>query len=231
MVLLAGPDSVAAMHWALAHYAPVHAFGVDYGQPHRDAELTVAQAIAERRGVPWHREPALCMARMDPTAGRNASGVSRAFVPGRNARLVWQAASLAAQLWPGGRAAIVVGCNADDADGFPDCRPEFLAGLNYNIGDGLAGVIDVRLVAPWVYWLDPAKSMHKAAIVRWAASHPDPAVLEDVRFAVSCYRGTRCGECDACTLRARAFAEAGVSDGNDPPPRMHGGDPSRERHS
>jgi 7-cyano-7-deazaguanine synthase len=228
LVLLAGPDSVAAMHWALGSFNEVRALGFDYGQPHRDAELAASQEIASRRGVPWDRVHLVGMPRLDPSAGRDAGGVSRAFVPGRNGLFAWRAAAEAARFWPGQRVAIIMGCNADDAAGFPDCRPDFLAALNYNIGAGLAGACDVHLVTPWVSWLEPAKSMHKAAIVRWAANHPDPAVLEDVRYAVSCYRGTRCGQCDACTLRARAFAEAGVADGNEAPPKMHGGDPVRE---
>ena len=141
--------------------------------------------------------------------------------------LAWHAANIAARRFPDGRVAIVVGCNADDAAGFPDCGPEFLIGLNYNLRAGLAGVCDVRLVAPWVNWLVPGGSMRKAAIVRWAANQPDPAVLDDVRYAVSCYRGTRCGACDACALRARAFVEAGVDDGTELAPREHGGDPAR----
>ncbi len=226
IVLLSGLDSAVALHWAIPRFGEVVALGFAYGQER--AEVDVSQVIAERRGVRWIRGAAIDWPKRDPSAGRDAAGVSRAFVPGRNALLVWLAASRAATLWPGGRASIVVGCNADDAAGFPDCRPEFLHQLSYNVGAGLAGACDVDLVAPWINWLRPDESMHKAAIVRWAASRADPAVLEDVRYAVSCYRGARCGECDACTLRVRAFAEAGVEDGNDAPPALHGGDPSHE---
>jgi 7-cyano-7-deazaguanine synthase len=215
IVLLSGLDSATALHWALPRFAEVTALGISYGQV--STELDVAQRIAERRGVRWIRDIAIGFGRLDPRAGTDAAGVSRAFVPGRNARLVWRAASLAASLWPGGSASIVVGCNADDADAFPDCRPAFLAGLGENLHAGLEGWIDLRLEAPWL-------DLRKAAILRWAVDHP-PAVLEDAREAVSCYRGTRCGMCDACTLRARAFAEAGIEDGESAAPHV---DPSRE---
>ncbi len=224
-VLLSGLDSAAAFHWALDRFAPIVAIGFDYGQA--VAELAASQAIAERRGVPWIREPIVGIGDRRPDAGRDATGVSRAFVPARNGLFAWRAANIVARAFPGGRVSIVLGCNADDAAGFPDCRALFLRNLSYNIGEGLAGAVDVDVRAPWINFFEPAKSMNKGAIVQWAANHSRPEVLEDVRYAVSCYRGTRCGECDACTLRARSFSEAGVEDGDGAPPAPCAGDPAR----
>lgn len=217
IVLLSGLDSAAALHWSAQRFARVAALGFDYGQP--GAELAAAQVIAERRGVEWVRQPVIGLGARDPASGRDDAGVSRANVPGRNGVLVWHAANIAARRWPGASVSIIVGCNADDATGFPDCRAEFLEGLSRSVRTGLAGSADVDVVAPWV-------DLPKWTIVKLSALHP--GVLEDVRFAVSCYRGDRCGACDACTLRARAFTEAGVEDGQEPPPREHGGDPGRE---
>lgn len=228
LVLLSGLDSAAVMHWAMGRYSPVVALGFDYGQP--VAELSCSQVIAERRGVRWVQEVVPGIGQRRDTPGRDTLGVSRAFVPARNGILVWHAANVAARLFPIGRVTIVVGCNLDDASGFPDCGAEFIDGLSRNVGMGLAGACDVKVRAPWLDWLNPDESMRKSAIVRWAASRPDPAVLADVRYSMSCYRGDRCGACDACTLRARAFAEAGVDDGNEEAPAIHGGDRAREAH-
>lgn len=223
VLLLSGLDSAAALHWALGRYAPVVALGIAYGQP--VAELAASQAIAERRGVQWVRAILPEIGERRPDAGRDDAGVSHAFVPGRNGLFAWKAANVAARMFPRGRVAIVMGCNLDDSAGFPDCTPEFLKSLNDSIGMGLAGACDITIAAPWAPWLVPGA--HKADIIRWASNH-SPEALEDVRYAVSCYRGTRCGVCDACTLRARAFATAGVDDGSDAPPAEHGGDPDRE---
>jgi len=217
VVLLSGLDSAAALHWARERFAPVVAVGFDYGQPR--AELVAAQAIAERRGVAWIMRPIPEIGERSSDAGRDASGVSRAFVPARNGILAWHAANVAARAFPGGRVSIVLGCNMDDSVGFPDCRPAFLRGISASIADGLSGAVCIKVEAPWVY-------SRKAEIVALMAKRPE--ALADMRAAVSCYRGTRCGTCDACTLRALAFAEAGVEDGEEAPPEVCGGDPARE---
>jgi 7-cyano-7-deazaguanine synthase len=216
-VLLSGLDSAAALHWALDRYAPVMAIGFDYSQA--GAELAASQVIAQRRGVIWERQPIVDIGDRSNDTGRTGAGVSRAFVPARNGLFAWHAANIVARRFPGGRVDIVLGCNLDDAAGFPDCRAQFLQELDRNVSMGLAGACDVRIRAPWVY-------MRKADIVAWAATRP--LALEDARYSVSCYRGNRCGSCDACTLRAQAFADSGVSDGTEPPPTVHGGDPGRE---
>lgn len=212
VVLLAGMDSTAALHWARGQYGAIVAAGCDYGQPHAREELAAAEATAKRVGVPWFRIDIPGLSALDPSAGLASPGVSRAFVPGRNLVMVAHAAALAGRLWPGEYATVVVGCNADDAAGFPDCRAAFLRSLSLAVGASMAGACDVTVASPWVPWLEPSAAMSKAAIVRWAAEHIDPEVLGDLRRSVSCYRGTRCGVCDACTLRARAFAEAGVEE-------------------
>lgn len=224
-VLLSGLDSAAALHWSLDRFPHVVAIGFDYGQA--VAELSASQVIAERRGVPWIRESIIGLGARSNEAGRESSGVSRAFVPARNGLFAWRAANILARLFPGGRVSIVLGCNADDAAGFPDCRANFIQNLSYNIGEGLAGSVDVDVRAPWIDFFKPAESMRKSTIVRWSADRSTPDALEDLRYSVSCYRGTRCGTCDACTIRARAFSEAGIEDGSEAAPAPCGGDPAR----
>jgi 7-cyano-7-deazaguanine synthase len=215
VLLSGGFGSAAALNWALEH-GPARAIGFAYGQPHRDAELTAAGLIAARRSVPFDVLLLPDLRPLNPAAGRDERGVSRAFVPGRNALFLARAAAAAAV--PGEKLTLVMGANADDAAGFPDCRPTFFREMTCALRAALDGVCEVAIETPWI-------DCSKAQILRWALSRP--AALADVRDSVSCYRGTRCGECDACSLRARAFAEVGPEDGVSLT-KMHGGDPGRD---
>lgn len=221
LVLLSGGlDSVAAMHWAIDRGGRTHAVGFRYGQPHVDAELYAAGTIAARREVPFATLLLPELKQLDPTAGRDKNGVSRAFVPGRNALFLARAAAHGAPIaaMVGEPLVLVCGANKDDATGFPDCRPAFFDAMEVALATSLDGVCKVSVETPWL-------NTTKADILRWAAIRP--AALADARDSVSCYRGTRCGICDACTLRARAFAEVGISDGTTLPV-FSGGDPGRE---
>lgn len=212
VLLLSGLDSAAALH----HTRPDRAVGFSYGQPHRDAELTAAGLIAARRGVPFEVLLLPDLRRLDPTAGRDAAGVSLAFVPGRNALFLARAA--AAYATPGTSLRLVMGANADDFAAFPDCRGSFFAAAQAMLRAALVGVCDVWISTPWL-------TSTKAEIVRWCAGRPE--ALADIRDSVSCYRGTRCGTCDACTLRAAAFKACRLEDGTSLQ-TMHGGDPGRD---
>lgn len=228
VLLSGGLDSVAALHWAIdtpARAADVGkprakpvAIGFSYGQPHRDAELTAAGVIATDLGVRFDVVLLPELSQLDPTAGRDAAGVSRAFVAGRNAIFLTRAAGFAAR--PGEDVSLVMGANADDFAAFPDCRPAFIQAARAMLRAALVGVCEVTIETPWL-------GCTKTEILRWC--QPRPRALADVRRSVSCYRGTRCATCDACMLRARAFAEVGIEDGTTGAPAMTGGDPQRER--
>jgi 7-cyano-7-deazaguanine synthase len=202
VLLSGGLDSAAALHFAKERGGEVHALGFDYGQPHRGAELAWAKRIAKRRGVPFEVIVLPPKWQLDPTAGSEFSGISRAFVPMRNARFLIEAAAHVAT--PGEDVVLVIGANGDDIAGFPDCRPRFFEAAAEMMRAALDGMCKVRIETPWL-------CAPKAGILRWALSRPE--ALEDIRDSVSCYRGTRCGICDACTLRARVFAEVGIEDG------------------
>lgn len=228
LVLLSGLDSAVAMHWAMGVMDEVEALSIWYGQPHADAEIAASQEIAQRRGVRWTSfniaeavrgltaitvpKPGM-MPSAETYEGRRARAfaVSRANLPARNMILLSIAAAHAARTWPGeDEVSVVIGANEDDANGFPDCRQHFLIAAGEALRLALAGLGMSKLTvrAPWV-----EKRMDKAAIVRWAAEPGRKAALDDARYSVSCYAGTMCGTCDACTLRARAFAAAGLQDG------------------
>lgn len=229
LVLLSGGlDSVAALHWSLAQYDDVRAVSFYYGQPQARAEVAAAQAIAARRNVPWAsihlgeavRGPMRTLCPAEP--GRD-HGISRANLPARNAIFLSVAAAYAASIWPWKSlaipTAIVIGCNHDDAAAFPDCRYPFLDAMQGAAMSALCGVADVRVVAPWLH-------IRKGAIVRWAVEAGSVA-LADVLDSMSCYAGTHCGACDACTLRAQAIASEELSDHRWIAP-FSGGDPHRD---
>ena len=104
-----------------------------------------------------------------------------------------------------GSRAIVIGANALDYSGYPDCRPEYLAAFeamaNLATKAGVEGQT-LRILAPLV-------ELSKADIVRLGTSLKAPLDL-----TWSCYRGGRrpCGTCESCVLRRQGFEAAGVPD-------------------
>ena len=99
------------------------------------------------------------------------------------------------------------GVNAVDYSGYPDCRPEFIAAFealaNLATRAGVEGT-RFRVHAPLM-------RMSKADIAR-----EGERLGVDFAQTVSCYQadagGRACGHCDACLLRARGFADAGLAD-------------------
>jgi 7-cyano-7-deazaguanine synthase len=101
---------------------------------------------------------------------------------------------------------IMVGANAIDYSGYPDCRPEFYDAITevLRLGSklGTAYGVPIRIEAPII-------EMGKAEIVRYAVELEAPLAL-----TWSCYAGGArpCGTCDSCELRAAGFAAAGLAD-------------------
>ncbi len=218
VLLSGGLDSVAALHYYLGK-GRIFAVGFSYGQPHRDAELHAAQTISERHSVPFRTLLLPEIQRMNPSAGRGPTGISNAFVPGRNGLFLTRAASEYAKM--GEPLTLVMGANFDDYAAFPDCRPSFFEAARSFLNESLSGMCEVSIRTPWL-------SLSKASIVKWAISNTGRRdIIRDIRDSVSCYNGSRCGVCDACSLRARAFADAGIEDGHSVFGSI-GGDPQRE---
>ena len=216
-----GLDSTAALHWTIelaATRGSVRCIGFDYGQPHRNAEIPMAQRIVERLGLRLETLLLPELKRLNPSSGLDDRGLSQAFVPGRNLLFLARAASFLAT--PGEYLTLVCGVNADDAQGFPDCRRAFFRTTQETLRHALAGLVpDVYIATPW---LDNTK----AEIVECCARRP--AALRDIRESVSCYHGTRCGQCDPCVLRAAAFTNRGLHDGDGALVPVCGGDPGRD---
>lgn len=211
VVLSGGFDSTALLHWTMGNCdGEVAAVSFDYGQPHRDAELAAAKEIAARN-LPtgsWERVAITELGPLDPEPGRLAPGVARAVVPGRNLTLLSYAANRAARRWFGSAATILYGANKDDGEGFADCRPEFVKSASETIHAAYDGICNFDVKAPWV-----EGGYTKTDILRWAATYCAVALF-DIEISVSCYRGTRCGNCDSCTRRALAFSALNLKDGS-----------------
>jgi 7-cyano-7-deazaguanine synthase len=107
-----------------------------------------------------------------------------------------------------GAADLFLGVNAVDYSGYPDCRPEFIAAFerlaNLATKAGVEGTLKFRVHAPLI-------DLTKAEIIRRGV-----ALGLDYGLTFTCYdpdaAGRACGACDACRLRLRGFAEAGLQD-------------------
>ena len=102
---------------------------------------------------------------------------------------------------------IVIGVNALDYSGYPDCRPEFIAAFEYLATLATRAGVEGRPLRIWA----PLQHLTKAGIIRVGLE-----LGLDYGLTHSCYDpgpdGRPCGRCDSCQLRARGFAEAGVAD-------------------
>ncbi len=223
VLLSGGMDSTACLHWTLSRYQDVRAIGFDYGQPHRDAELVAAGRLARKHSVPFEivaLADALHAGLLGgvPKHEPAATGIHRAFVPGRNLVFLSLALARAATWWPvASPLTLVTGSCAEDADGFPDCTVRFLESAD----EALTRALDrkVHVAAPYVLMTKPqlvADVMNRF-----------PSGLDDLLESWSCYAGTACGECTACVLRKRALDAHGLVD-RAAAPKLHGGDAARE---
>jgi 7-cyano-7-deazaguanine synthase len=188
------------------------ALTVDYGQRHR-IELEAASRVAATLGAERHIVLPLDLtafggsaltADIDVPKGGVGSDIPVTYVPARNTiflslALGWAEAAGARDLF--------IGVNALDYSGYPDCRPEFIAGFKRLAALGTKAGAEgegFRIHAP-------LQHMSKADIVREAAR-----LRLDTGISWSCYDpapGERhCGLCDSCRLRAQGYAEAGISD-------------------
>ncbi len=209
VVLSGGQDSTTCLYWALDRFDPqgVQAVTFDYGQRHR-VELDSARQIAEFAGVPQVVLPintfsalggnALTEAEV-PVGAMPDEGLPNTFVPGRNLVFLTFAAAYAYQR---GIADIVTGVAQTDYSGYPDCREPTLIALERALSLGMDA--SFRLHTPLMH-LSKRETVQMA--VRLGA-------LPAMALTHTCYEGKRppCGQCPACELRARGFAEAGVAD-------------------
>ena len=223
VILSGGLDSTVCMALAARDTDRVLALTFDYGQRHRveldraalvaahyGAEHLVVVLDASRWGGSALTDPTIAV----PDAGVPEAGVPEAsvpeaanaipvtYVPARN--LVFLAVAMGVSE---ARHADVVylGVNALDYSGYPDCRPEFVRAFEATAALALKRGVEGNPVEVRT----PLIALTKADIVRLGVSMGAP-----LHLTWSCYRGDAvpCGRCDACALRAKGFAEAGVPD-------------------
>ena len=209
VVLSGGQDSTTCLYWALSRFEQVSAISFDYAQRHR-VELDAARTVAAMAGVRHTIIPintfsalggnALTDRQMSPdTVPGTDSMLPNTFVPGRNLIFLTFAAACA---WPRGIRHIVTGVAQTDYSGYPDCRENTLRALELAINLGMES--RMRLHMPLMF-LSKADTV---ALARTVGAMPALA------FSHTCYAGAvpPCGQCAACVLRAKGFAEAGIPD-------------------
>ncbi|MFM7706509.1 MAG: 7-cyano-7-deazaguanine synthase QueC [Gammaproteobacteria bacterium] len=212
VLLSGGLDSATTLAWARAEGHDCHALSVHYGQRH-SAELAAAARVAAALGAREHRVMGVDLAGIGGSALTDPAiavpeapteGIPSTYVPARNTLLLALALGWAEVLEA---EAVVVGVNAVDYSGYPDCRPEFIAAFEEVARLGTRAGVEgrrVRVLAPLV-------SMSKREIVKTGLR-----LGVDYALTVSCYQadadGGACGVCDSCRLRREGFVAAGVPD-------------------
>ena len=196
----------------------LYALTIAYGQRHA-REIESARAVARALGCARHLELPIDLRAIggssltsdasvprdrDLTAADVQTSIPSTYVPARNTiflslALAWAEVLEASDL--------VIGVNALDYSGYPDCRPEFIRAF-----ESLAALATRAGVEGGRFRVHtPLIDLTKAEIIRRGL-----ALALDYGLTHSCYDpapdGRPCGRCDSCALRARGFAEAGVSD-------------------
>ena len=211
VVLSGGLDSTVCMALAAREPGgPPLALTFDYGQRHR-SELDRAAGVAghyRAEHLVVHLDTsawggsALTDRSIEVPAAGTTEGIPATYVPARNSIFLAVALGVAEAR---GLDAVWIGVNAIDYSGYPDCRPEFIEAFRGVAATGQKRGVDGDPIAIRT----PLIECTKEQIVRLGIEHDAP-----LRLTWSCYRGgdRPCGRCDACELRARGFAAAGVAD-------------------
>jgi 7-cyano-7-deazaguanine synthase len=217
LLLSGGLDSTTTGAIAKADGFELFALSVQYGQRHQ-WELAAAKRVAQHLHVRGHRIVAVDLGGIGGSAltadiavpkGRSAEemghGIPVTYVPARNTVLLSLALAFAETHQTGN---IFLGVNAIDYSGYPDCRPEYIAAFerlaNLATKAGVEGALEFKIHTPLI-------RMTKADIVRRGTE-----LRVDFSLTHSCYdpdtQGRPCGCCDACLLRRKGFADAGLAD-------------------
>ncbi|MFI5256203.1 MAG: 7-cyano-7-deazaguanine synthase QueC [Gemmatimonadales bacterium] len=217
LLLSGGLDSTTMLASVVTQGFEVHAMTFRYGQRHA-SEIEAARRVAERYGVSDHVVVDIDLRTFggsaltadidvpkDRTAGDMATGIPITYVPARNTIFLSFGLAWAEVL---GAPDIFIGVNALDYSGYPDCRPEYVAAFermaNLATRGGVEGTNPIRINTPLL-------QLTKRQIVDLGRS-----LGVDYSLTLSCYdpgaSGEACGHCDACALRLKGFAEAGLRD-------------------
>jgi len=214
VLLSGGLDSYTAAAIAHAEGCRLFALTIRYGQRHA-LEIEAARAVAARLQVVRHVELDVDLSAFGGSSLTSNTPVPKdreiipddipsTYVPARNTIFLSIALGWAEVL---GAHDIVIGVNALDYSGYPDCRPEFVAAF-----ERLASLATAEGVSGRGFRIHaPLQHMGKADIIRRGLE-----LGVDYSLTLSCYdpspTGRPCGRCDSCLLRAAGFRDAGVVD-------------------
>ncbi len=219
VLLSGGLDSTTVLSIAQRDGFTVNALSFSYGQRH-SAEVDAAKRIARAAGVARHEVAVIDLRAFGGSALTAEIAVPKnrdldakdandeipvTYVPARNTIFLSYALGFAEVT---GSSNIYIGVNALDYSGYPDCRPEYIRTFeemaNLATKSAVQDGLKVRICAPLI-------NLSKADIIKLGTS-----LGVDYSLTTSCYdpdsSGAACGECDACQLRLRGFAEAGLRD-------------------
>jgi 7-cyano-7-deazaguanine synthase len=214
VLLSGGLDSYTAAAIAKADGFALCALTIHYGQRHL-REIEAARRVADALGVEARLELDLDLRAIGGSAltagaavphGRDlaAPGIPVTYVPARNTIFLSLALAWAEVL---GAHDLVIGVNALDYSGYPDCRPEFIRAFEQVAALGTRAGVEgaaFRIHTPLI-------DLTKAQIIRRGVR-----LGLDYQLTHSCYDpradGSPCRTCDSCVLRARGFSEAGLAD-------------------
>jgi 7-cyano-7-deazaguanine synthase len=212
-----GLDSTTAMAMFKQDSYEIYSLSFNYGQRHA-LELKAAEEIAKVWGAKQHLVINIDLRIIGGSAltddldvPKAGSGQSRGaaipvtYVPARNTIFLSYALAWAEVL---GATDIVIGVNAIDYSGYPDCRPEYIEAFERMANLGIKACVEegrqIRIKTPLM-------TMNKGQIIRAGL-----ALGVDYRKTHSCYDpsedGLACGRCDSCVLRKKGFEDAGVPD-------------------
>jgi len=214
VLLSGGLDSYTAAAVARRDGFALYALSVNYHQRHAH-ELVAARRVAASLGVERHLEVDIDLSKFGGSAlttdvpvpkGRPLvpTDIPITYVPARNTIFLSLALGWAEVI---GASDLVIGVNAIDYSGYPDCRPEFIRAFEQLASLATRAGVEGRPLTVRT----PLINRTKADIIRLGLS-----LRLDYSLTHSCYdpdpTGAPCRQCDSCRLRAAGFAEAGVID-------------------
>ena len=214
VLLSGGLDSYTAAAVAARDGCELYALSIDYGQRHV-RELGAARRVAAALGVARQIEIALDLTRFGGSAltsntpvphdrALDAADIPITYVPARNTIFLSLALAWAEVL---DADTLVIGVNALDYSGYPDCRPEFIEAFERLAAVATKAGVEGHALKVYA----PLLHLSKAAIITLGTS-----LGLDYALTHSCYDptadGSPCSHCDSCRLRAAGFAEAGLPD-------------------
>ena len=217
VIISGGLDSLTAAAWAKSRGHRLIALSINYGQRH-SVELAAARRVAASLEIREHiilsvdlsqfggsalTDPTIRVPK-DRTAQAIGHGIPTTYVPARNTVLLSLALSMAEAR---GAGAIVLGVNAIDYSGYPDCRPEYIEAFSKMASLATRTAVE----GGFIEILCPLQSLSKSEIIILGQS-----LGVDYGLTSSCYDpaadGSPCGICDACILRHVGFEQAGCVD-------------------